>query len=279
VTPAGDLWNTLIDPHQLETALLNLCINARDAMPDGGRLRIETANCRFDAADARENDLPPGPYVTLAVSDSGTGMASDVRSRAFDPFFTTKPIGSGTGLGLSMVYGFVRQSGGQVRLVSEVGKGTTVFLYLPREAGQAADELAPAAVGAAPAAHHGETVLVVDDDASVRLVIGEALRELGYVVCEAADGPEGLQMLRSDARVDLLLTDVGLPGGMNGRQLADVGRSVRPGLRVLFITGYAEAAVVGQVPFDPGMQVLTKPFTLDTLGARVRRMLAATGGD
>ena len=277
VAPAADLWSTLIDANQLETALLNLCINARDAMPDGGSLTIATGKCSFGAAAARARDISPGDYVMLSVHDTGTGMPPDVRSHAFDPFFTTKPIGSGSGLGLSMVYGFVRQSGGQVRIASEVGEGTTVVLYLPREDGPPDDAAGTTAPGALPA-RDGETVLVVDDDASVRLVISETLRELGYAVREASDGPEGLHTLRTAARIDLLLTDVGLPGGLNGRQLAEAGRAVRPGLRVLFITGHADAAVAGQVMFDAGMQVMTKPFTIGTLGRRVRQMLATPPG-
>ncbi|MGV7032290.1 PAS domain-containing protein [Methylobacterium symbioticum] len=273
VVEAGGLWSVLVDPHQLENALLNLCINARDAMPDGGRLTVETANRWLDAAAARERDLAPGPYVSLCVSDSGTGMSPEVMAKAFDPFFTTKPMGQGTGLGLSMIYGFVRQSGGQVRIYSELGQGTTLCLYLPRHRGAAeAPEAAPEA-GAAPRARVGETVLIVDDEPTVRMLVTEVLEDLGYAAIEAADGASGLTVLHSDVRIDLLVTDVGLPGGMNGRQMADAGRVSRPGLKVLFITGYAENAALGGGRLEPGMHVLTKPFSVDVLASRIRAMI------
>jgi len=278
VVAAGGLWATSVDPSQLENALLNLCINARDAMPDGGRLTIETANRWLDQRVARERDLPPGQYVSLCVSDTGTGMTPEVAARAFDPFFTTKPIGMGTGLGLSMVYGFVRQSGGQARIYSEPGQGAMVCLYLPRHHGQAnVGGEADTTVGSAeaPRATQGKTVLVVDDEPAVRMLVCEVLEELGYTAIEAADGPAGLQVLRSDVPLDLLITDVGLPGGMNGRQVADAGRAVRPTLPVLFITGYAENAVVGNGHLEPGMQVLTKPFAMDALAARIRAIVEA----
>ena len=278
-TAGGEgLWNTLVDPNQLENALLNLCINARDAMPDGGSLRITTANRHLDAAEAALLELPPGAFVTLCVQDTGTGMTPEVMARAFDPFFTTKPVGAGTGLGLSMIYGFARQSGGQAHIESAPGQGTRICLFLPRHDG-AVDDAALAAVPPAPPAQAGETVLVVDDEASVRMLVAEVLQDLGYAAIEAVDGPSGLAVLRSDARIDLMISDVGLPGGMNGRQLADAGRSLRPDLRVLFITGYAESAVMSQpapgVRPDPGMQVMTKPFTLDALGARIRELINA----
>ena len=272
---AGGLWNTLIDPGQLENALLNLCINARDAMPDGGRLTIETGNRWLDERAARERDLEPGQYVSLCVSDTGSGMPPEVAARAFDPFFTTKPIGMGTGLGLSMVYGFVRQSGGQARIYSEPGHGAMVCLYLPRHHGDdavvdmSADPAEPAR------AREGETVLVVDDEPTIRMLVAEVLGELGYATLEAGDGPAGLKILRSDSRVDLLITDVGLPGGMNGRQVAEAGRILRPGLKVLFITGYAENAVLGNGHLDPGMHVVTKPFAMDALAARIRAIVQA----
>ncbi|GAA0595711.1 hypothetical protein GCM10009416_37570 [Craurococcus roseus] len=275
VVAAGGLWTTLADPNQLENALLNLCINARDAMPDGGKLTIETANKWLDARAARERDLPPGQYVSLCVSDTGIGMTPDVARRAFDPFFTTKPIGMGTGLGLSMIYGFVRQSGGQARIYSEPGKGTLVCLYLPRHQGGGADEGAePAAEAPKPRAGRGETVLVVDDEPTVRMLIGEVLEDLGYTAIEAADGASGLKALRSADRIDLLVTDVGLPGGMNGRQLADAAREARPGLKVLFITGYAENAVLNHGHLDPGMHVLTKPFSMEALASRIKDLIA-----
>ena len=270
---AGGLWTTLVDPNQLENALLNLCINARDAMPDGGRLTIETGNRWLDERAARERDLTPGQYVSLCVSDTGSGMSPDVIAKAFDPFFTTKPLGQGTGLGLSMIYGFVRQSGGQARIYSEIGQGSMVCLYLPRHLGAAeAIEHAPE-MDAAPRAGAGETVLVVDDEPSVRMLVMEILEDLGYAAIEAADGPSGLRVLRSDVRIDLLVSDVGLPGGMNGRQMADAARAVRPDLKVLFITGYAENAVVGNGHLDPGMHVMTKPFAMEALATRIRTLI------
>ncbi|MGV9008700.1 PAS domain S-box protein [Brevundimonas sp.] len=273
VVGAGGLWPTLIDPSQLENALLNLCINARDAMaPDGGRLTIETANKWLDDRAARERELLPGQYVTLCVTDTGTGMSPEVQAQAFDPFFTTKPLGQGTGLGLSMIHGFVRQSNGQIRIYSEPGSGTTMCLYLPRFGGQLDDG---AAVGDAPVAEggHGETVLVIDDEETVRMLVAEVLGEAGYHVIEAPDGPSGLEILRSDRRIDLLVSDVGLPGGMNGRQVADAARVDRPDLKVLFITGYAENAAVGNGLLAPGMEVLTKPFVMAELALKVHEMI------
>ncbi len=272
VNMAG-LWTVLVDPSQLENALLNLAINARDAMPDGGRLTIETGNRWMDDRAARERDVPPGQYLSLCVSDTGTGMPADVVARAFDPFFTTKPIGMGTGLGLSMIYGFARQSGGQVRIYSEVGDGTTVCLYLPRHYGAEERADGPADRPDAPRAEAGETVLVVDDEPTVRMLVGDVLGDLGYAAIEAGDGPSGLKVLQGKARVDLLVTDVGLPGGMNGRQVADAARVLRPGLKVLFITGYAENAAVGNGHLDPGMAVLTKPFAMDDLASRIRLLI------
>ena len=273
VVGAAGLWTTLIDAHQLENALLNLCINARDAMPDGGRITIETANKWLDDHAARERDLLPGQYLSLCVTDTGTGMTPEVISRAFDPFFTTKPIGQGTGLGLSMIYGFVRQSGGQVRIYSELDQGTTMCLYLPRHFGAAADVEAAGARTGLPIAEAGETVLVVDDEPTVRMLVTEILEDLGYTAIEAVDGLAGLRILRSDVRVDLLVTDVGLPGGMNGRQMADAGRVERPKLKVLFITGCAENAVVGNGHLEPGMHVLTKPFAMEALANRIKELI------
>jgi PAS domain S-box-containing protein len=275
VVTAGGLWNTLIDPNQLENALLNLCINARDAMPESGQLTIETGNKWLDVRAAQDRDLPAGQYVSLCVSDTGTGMPPEVIQRAFDPFFTTKPIGMGTGLGLSMVYGFVRQSGGQARIYSEPGQGTMVCLYLPRQFGgtetveEAADPMG------APRTGQGETVLVVDDEPTVRMLVSDVLEDLGYIAIEVADGAAGLRVLQSDARIDLLVTDVGLPGGMNGRQVADAGRALRPGLKVLFITGYAENAVLSHGHLDPGMHVVTKPFAMDALATRIKELITA----
>ncbi|WP_435232409.1 PAS domain S-box protein [Methylobacterium sp. sgz302542] len=268
------LWTARVDTGQLENALLNLCINARDAMPDGGRITIETANVWFDPRGAGERDLEPGPYLSLSVTDTGTGMTPEIAAKAFEPFFTTKPMGQGTGLGLSMIYGFARQSGGQARIYSEVGEGTTLSLYLPRHHGPE-EAYGPAPdPSAAPRAERGQTVLVVDDEPTVRMLVTEVLEDLGYTAIEAADGAAGLNLLRTDARIDLLVTDVGLPGGMNGRQMADAARVTRPELKVLFITGYAETAVVGNGHLEPGMEVLTKPFVVEALAARIRDLLA-----
>jgi PAS domain S-box-containing protein len=272
VVGAGGLWLTKVDPSQLENALLNLTINARDAMPHGGRITIETANKWLDQRAAGDRDLPPGQYISLCVSDTGTGMTPEVISRAFDPFFTTKPLGQGTGLGLSMIHGFARQSGGQVRIYSEIGQGTTMCLYFPRFVGEM-EALDASDVADAGGEGHGETVLVIDDEEAIRMLITDVLEEAGYRVLCAPDGPAGLKVLQSDARIDLLLTDVGLPGGVNGRQVADAARINRPSLKVLFVTGYAENAVVGNGHLDPGMQVITKPFAMSALAARVRDII------
>ncbi len=271
---ACGLWPTLCDPNQLENALLNLCINARDAMPHGGRLTVETCNRWLDDRASRERDLPPGQYVSLCVSDNGSGMTPEVTARAFDPFFTTKPLGMGTGLGLSMIYGFARQSGGQVRIYSEIDQGTMVCLYLPRYRGAMDAEESRPELATAPRAEQGQTVLIVDDEPTVRLLVAEVLEDLGYTAIEAADGAGALGVLQSNARIDLLVTDVGLPGGMNGRQLADAARQARPRLRVLFITGYAENAVIGHGHLDPGMHVLTKPFAMEALASRIKDLIS-----
>ena len=274
VVTAVGLWPALIDASQLESALLNLCINARDAMPEGGRITIETANKWLDERSAKERDLQPGQYLSVCVTDTGTGMTPDVIARAFDPFFTTKPLGQGTGLGLSMVYGFVLQSGGQVRIYSEVGNGTTMCLYLPRHYGDADEAAASTLATMGSRDSTGKTVLVVDDEPSVRMLVTEVLEEHGYSGIEASDGPSGLRILESDATIDLLITDVGLPGGLNGRQLADAARVTRPDLKVLFITGYAENAIIGNGQLAPGMRVLTKPFVMTTLAERIAEMTA-----
>jgi CheY-like chemotaxis protein len=271
---AGGLWTILADPNQLENVLLNLCINARDAMQNGGKLTIETANRWLDDRSARARDLPAGQYVSVCVSDTGTGMTPEVIARAFDPFFTTKPLGTGTGLGLSMTYGFARQSGGQVRIYSEVGNGATVCLYLPRHLGDAVDVRIPEASSAFSRAQREETVLVVDDEPTVRMLIADTLQDLGYNSIEASDGISGLQILQSDARIDLLVTDVGLPGGINGRQMADAARTRRADLKVLFITGYAENAVLSHGHLAHGMHILTKPFSMETLASRISELLA-----
>lgn len=277
VVGLAGIWPALIDPGQLENALLNLCINARDAMPDGGRITIETANKWMDDAGARQHDMPPGQYLSLCVTDTGTGMSADLLAKVFEPFFTTKPLGEGTGLGLSMVYGFARQSGGQVRIYSEVGEGTTVCLYLPRHYGEADEADVARRLAEVGRAGQGETVLIVDDEASVRMLVTEVLEDLGYMAIEAADSVSGLKVLQSDVRIDLLVTDVGLPGGMNGRQMADAARERRPDLKVLFITGYAENAVLGNGHLRPGMQVLTKPFVLETLATRIKDLITQNG--
>jgi signal transduction histidine kinase/ActR/RegA family two-component response regulator len=274
---AAGLWTTYVDAGQLENALLNLCINARDAMPGGGKVTIETSNRWMDERAARMRGIEPGQYVSLCVSDTGTGMSPEVMARAFDPFFTTKPMGQGTGLGLSMVYGFAGQSGGAARIYSEVGKGTMICLYLPRFAGEAVDEADTATFGEAeetPRADGAETVLVVDDEPLIRMLAVEQLQELGYTVIEAADGPSALKFLNSSRPINLLITDVGLPGGMNGRQLADAARQGRPGLEVLFITGYAENAVLNHGHLEQGMHVMTKPFQAEDFARRVKALVS-----
>jgi signal transduction histidine kinase/ActR/RegA family two-component response regulator len=268
------LWTAEADPNQLESALLNLVINARDAMPNGGNLTVETSNRHLDSVfTAAYGTLQPGDYVELSVSDSGCGIPESLMGRVFDPFFTTKPIGQGTGLGLSMIYGFARQSGGHVTIHSEVGKGTTVSLFLPRFVGEmvVAEAANPARL---PFANAGETVLIVEDDPAVRVLISAVLKELGYAFVEASDANTALPIIESDQRIDLMISDVGLPG-MNGRQLAEIGRQIRPELKVLFITGYAEHAAVRGGFLDPGMQLITKPFTFDLLTAKVREMIRA----
>jgi PAS domain S-box-containing protein len=272
VVGAVSLWDTRVDDSQLENALLNLCINARDAMPDGGRLTIETANKWIDDRAARERDMIPGQYVQLCVSDTGCGMTSDVVEHAFDPFFTTKPLGEGTGLGLSMIHGFARQSGGQVRIYSEVGKGTTMCVYLPRDTSEGVEE-SNALTVEVPGGGQGEIILVVDDEPTLRLVIAEMLQDAGYRAVVASDGKSAMRILDSQTRVDLLITDVGLPGGMNGRQVCDAARITRPALKVLFITGYAENAAIGEGRLLPGMSVLTKPFPMRSMIEKVRQML------
>jgi PAS domain S-box-containing protein len=272
---ASHLWPTLCDPNQLENAILNLCINARDAMPNGGRLTIETANGMLDERCAQLQGMHAGDFVSICVTDTGTGMPPDVVAHAFEPFFTTKPTGQGTGLGLSMIYGFTRQSGGQVRIYSEVGAGTTVHIYLPRHQGEVDTEVLRPGLPEAPRAAAGETVLIIDDEPTVRMLVTEVLEGLGYAAIEAADGVSGLKVLQSDVRIDLLITDVGLPGGMNGRQMADIARQSRPKLRVLFITGYAENAAIGHGHLEPGTQALTKPFSMEALASRVKSIIAA----
>ncbi|UXZ95459.1 response regulator [Pseudomonas phytophila] len=269
----ANLWLTQVDPNQLENALLNLCINARDAMPEGGTLTIRTGNCTLQARAAAERDLPVGEYLTLSVCDTGSGMSSDVIAHAFDPFFTTKPMGEGTGLGLSMIYGFVRQSGGSVHIHSIMNVGTNMTLYLPRSRSETAPSETPLALTPPPLAERGETVLVIDDEHTVRMLIREVLEDLGYTAIEAEDGASGLQVLQSSRHIDLLVTDVGLPGGINGRQVADAGRSLRPDLKILFITGYAHNALGWEEQLEPGMHLLTKPFSMDELTSRIKSVI------
>jgi CheY-like chemotaxis protein len=269
----GSLWTAQCDPNQLESAVLNLSINSRDAMPGGGRLIIETANAMLDHAYAADHgDVAPGCYVRISVSDTGVGMTPEVAGRVLEPFFTTKPLGQGTGLGLSMIYGFVKQSQGHMRIDSEPGRGTSVQIFLPRHAGQAEGE-APKPVAEAPPAHRKLTVLLVDDEESVRTLSTELLSELGYKVLQAADGPSGVERRASVEHIDLLITDVGLPNGMNGRQLADALRIQQPGLKVLFITGFAEPTAIGDQALEPGMQLMAKPFSMAALARQVRGML------
>ncbi|MDP9510075.1 response regulator [Pseudomonas protegens] len=266
------LWVAEADPNQLESALLNLVLNARDAMPNGGRLLVETLNQHLgpDFTQAHDN-LDPGDYVLLRVSDNGCGMPDAIIHRVFDPFFTTKPIGQGTGLGLSMIYGFSKQSHGHVSLNSTLGRGTEVSLYLPCYRGSAQLDEQPLEHQSGTA-QNGETVLIVEDDPAVRVLVSAVLGELGYACVEAGDARSAMPILDSGQRIDLLISDVGLPG-MNGRQLAEIGRQIRPQLKVLFITGYAEHAAARGGFLDPGMQLITKPFTFDLLTAKVQEMI------
>lgn len=275
---ASSPWLALCDANQLENALLNLVINARDAMPDGGRLVIETTNSVLDNQRAAPGDVPlssvpAGDYVTLSVTDTGTGMSPVTMARAFDPFFTTKPLGQGTGLGLSMIHGFVQQSGGTIHLRSEVGRGTTVTIYFPKYAGVLEDQ--PKVRATARPEKGSAVVLLVEDEPPIRMVIADVLSDLGYTVLEASDGGAGLKVLDAGTLIDLLITDVGLPGGINGRQLADAARQRLPGLKVLFITGYAENAAVGKSVMEQGMQMMTKPFALDDLAARIQGIIGS----
>jgi signal transduction histidine kinase len=270
---SDQLWVAEADPNQLESALLNLVINARDAMPDGGNLVVTTANRKLDAEFTKpHSNLLPGDYVVLSVTDNGCGMPESTINRAFDPFFTTKPIGQGTGLGLSMIYGFSKQSRGHVAIQSEVGEGTTVSLFLPRFGGDLPQDY-PVDNHHPLFAQDGETVMIVEDDPAVRALVSTVLSDLGYAFVEACDADSALPIFDSTQRIDLLISDVGLPG-MNGRQLAEIGRQYRPGLKVLFITGYAEHAAVRGGFLDSGMQMITKPFTFDLLTAKVREMIS-----
>ena len=274
IVTAGGLWQTLCDPHQLESAVLNLALNARDAMPDGGTLTIETCNAHLDSAyAASQRDVKPGQYICICVTDTGTGMNKDTIKKAFEPFFTTKPIGQGTGLGLSMIYGFTRQSEGYARIYSEVDEGTTIKLYLPRYYGEAEEiEETSSELTDAHRAGAGEVVLVVEDETAVRDLVVDVLQELGYRAIEAVDGPSGLKLLQSKMQLDLLVTDIGLPG-LNGRHLADAARQHRPDLKILFMTGYAENATIANGFLEPGMEMITKPFAIEALVTRIRDMI------
>lgn len=273
----GGLWQVSADPNQIENAILNLAVNARDAMPDGGTLTLETANAYLDDAYARINaDVIPGQYAMLAVSDTGIGMTPDIVDKAPEPFFTTKGLGEGTGLGLSQVYGFVKQSGGHLKIYSEPGQGTTVRLYLPRLSEQptivhkdetAVENLAPGG---------RETILVVEDDDEVRAYTTEILRELGYDILEATEGDTALSLIASEPRIRLLFTDVGLPGPLNGRQIAEEARKLKSDLKVLFTTGYTHNAIIHQEQLDRGVQLIVKPFNFSGLAARIRQMFEKT---
>jgi CheY-like chemotaxis protein len=257
--PSG-LWLTLCDPHQLENAILNLCINARDAMPDGGSLTIDTANRCIDRRQARQYDIEPGQYVEIRVTDTGTGMPPAVVARVFEPFFTTKPIGQGTGLGLSMIYGFVKQSGGQMRITSRPGVGTAVHIYLPRDAGAAEDGVPETKAPEPTRASAGETILIVDDEPTVRMLVTEVLEGLGYAAIEVADAASGLKVLQSNVRINLLIADIGLPGSLTGLQMADEARFDRPDLEVLFITGYPMKAIAKTGRLEKNRHILLSPL-------------------
>ncbi|MHB8529209.1 MAG: ATP-binding protein [Caulobacteraceae bacterium] len=269
---AGGLWSVQVDPGQLENAILNLAVNARDAMPEGGQLTLETANTYLDERYARDHfGVGEGQYVMVAVSDRGCGMSPAVLEKAFDPFFTTKPVGAGTGLGLSMVYGFVKQSRGHVALYSEPGEGTTVKIYLPRHLG-APEELIDGGRQGHLEADGGEVVLVLEDDERVRQMSVEALKELGYIVYQAASGEEALRIVDTLARLDLLFTDI-VMAGISGRQVADAVLAKAPDVKVLYTTGYTRNAVVHNGVVDAGVEFLPKPFSIADLAAKVRRIL------
>ena len=270
---AAGLWQVEADANELEASVLNLAVNARDAMPDGGRLTIETSNTHIDEAYAANYaEISAGQYVCISVSDTGQGMDDATVARAFEPFYTTKPVGKGTGLGLSQVYGFVKQSGGHIKIYSEVGQGTTVKIYLPRLAvdAQALEERNDTALSDSDGK---ETILVLEDDDDVRTFSVETLRELGYRVIEAHDGPSALRLLERQARVDLLFSDVVLPGGMTGAQVAEQARKIRPQIKVLFTTGYARNAIIHQGRLDKGVRLITKPFSSADLATKIRNVL------
>ena len=272
---APDAWAALTDPHQLENAILNLAINARDAMPRGGTLTIATKNEAIDAGTrVDQEEIDAGDYIVICVSDTGVGMSPETIAKVFEPFFTTKPLGQGTGLGLSMIYGFIKQTRGHIRLESAIGKGSTFRLYLPRHHGRVETTVAASAVDKGKGS--GETVLIVEDDPGVRLVISNVLRDLDYSCIEAGDGQAALPILTSNTSLDLLITDVGLPG-LNGRQLAEIARQHRPDLKVLFVTGYVEHTIGSAPLLGVGMAMVTKPFALDALALKIRELLHRQG--
>jgi CheY-like chemotaxis protein len=270
---SGGLWTSFVDPNELEHSLLNLAINARDAMPKGGKLIIETANRTIDETGAAaHHDIAVGQYVLVSVTDSGSGMSRAVLEKAFEPFFTTKEAGHGTGLGLSQVYGFIRQSGGHCTIDSEPGEGSTVRLYLPADL-ESVDFVIEHLAPATKFAGGGEKILVVEDDEDVRTFAVELLYELGYDVLAAADGAHALRILDRHPEIRLLFTDCVLPGGMNGREVAQEACRRRPGLKVLYTTGYTRGAIVHEGRLDPGIELILKPFTAAALGVKVRQML------
>ncbi|GBD48641.1 response regulator [Methylopila sp. Yamaguchi] len=270
---AEPLDAAIADANQLESAILNLAINARDAMPDGGALTVETREVEIEPGARHDRDLPAGAYIVITIADTGVGISTERMKKVFDPFFTTKPIGQGTGLGLSMVYGFAKQSGGQAKISSRVGQGTSVSLYLPSAGSSSVQAAAVQPVGPRIADGDGERVLIVEDEDAVRQVLREALNELGYETEEAADAQAALRLLASERRFDMMISDVGLPG-MNGRQLADEARTARPRLPILFVTGYAENAEFRAGFLGANMSMITKPFTLETVADKIRSMLA-----
>jgi CheY-like chemotaxis protein len=273
VVNAAGLWRALVDVSQLETALVNLAVNARDAMPHGGKLTIETSNVYLDRTYTEgQDEVAPGQYVLVAVTDTGTGISSEVLDHVFEPFFTTKPVGQGTGLGLSQVHGFVKQSGGHVSIYSEIGHGTTVKLYLPRSKDDA-EAAVPEEGRRADRNRKNLTVLIVDDEPGVREFAIEALMELGYDVLDAENGDQALQIVERGAQPDILLTDVVMPG-KSGRVLADIAKAKLPGLRVVYMTGYTQNAIVHNGTLDPGIHLMVKPFTLDQLGHELEAIMA-----